>query len=133
MLRTQRSVEASFSHVNYTAIDMVAAASEKAREAEGDSEQLGETVGIKRKFVAAGDNEVEAATAKKGRPERAGDDQEGEGEVVERTVPKQVYGEMAMSYSLILFLFVVYTLYNVTIIDTFLFPSLSPLSLLKVS
>ena len=46
--------------------------------------------------VAAGDNEVEAATAKKGRPERAGDDQEGEGEVVERTVPKQVYGEMAM-------------------------------------
>ena len=96
MLRTQRSVEASFSHVNYTAIDMVAAASEKARGAEGDSEQLGEIVGIKRKFVAAGDNEVEAATAKKGRSEEAGDDQDGEGEVVERTVPKQVYGEMAM-------------------------------------
>ena len=90
MLRTQRSVEASFSHINYTAIDMVAAAAKKGTGADAGREQVDEDSGMKRKFMAAGEDGDEGAGMKRGRFEET----EGEMEsgVVELAVPKQVYG-----------------------------------------
>ena len=101
MLRTQRSVEASFSHVNYAALDMVAASQEK--KGKGKGQQTEEDVGMKRKFVAADDGdkgedkeeEGAEATAKRSRRDEDDDGDQEEEAVVERIVPSQVFGGIA--------------------------------------
>ena len=121
MLRTQRTVEASFSHVNYAAIDMVAASSQRSQNNQNQNQnqnhhssaedgmymEAGENGSGrgKGKFVSSAVENAEdnvngdtdeaaalAATKRSRREDEDEDEKEGGLGFVEKSVPKSVFG-----------------------------------------